>query len=122
MSQGTLKIEEEKNFTIVSFFDTVILDETNITTFAEELVSVIKSRQKINLVIDFANIEFLSSAVLGKLVKIRKIVKKQGGKLKLCGLRTNLMQIFKVTKLHKVFDIVTDRKKATQSGGFGLFG
>ncbi|BBM83106.1 STAS domain-containing protein [Candidatus Uabimicrobium amorphum] len=122
MSQGTLKIEEEKNFTIVSFFDTVILDETNITTFAEELVSVIKSRQKINLVIDFANIEFLSSAVLGKLVKIRKIVKKQGGKLKLCGLRTNLMQIFKVTKLHKVFDIVADRKKATGGGGFGLFG
>lgn len=115
MSEGTIKIEEQKGVTVATFVNVVMLDETSIKEPGDALEELIKSSEKINLVIDFSKIEFVSSAVLGRLVKIRKIVKTRGSKLALCGMAKDLKQIFKVTKLDKAFKIHDTREKALKS-------
>ena len=124
MSEGALKIEEEKNITIASFLDIAMLDETSVKKLGDELETLIKGRDKITLVIDFSNIEFVSSAVLGRLVKVRKIIKSKDGKLALCSMKKDLKQVFKVTKLDRVLKIYDDRDKAIKSFKSlgGLFG
>jgi anti-sigma B factor antagonist len=127
-TQGTLNVVVENNIMVVSFLEVSFLDETSIKTLGDELEALINEKinkkQDINLVIDFSNIEYLSSAVLGRLVKIYKLVKKSQGKVKLCSIKNNILQVFKVTKLDNMFEIHPDRNKALQSfkGGLKLFG
>ncbi len=123
--EGKLKVTEHKNdVTVVSFLDVAILDEVSKAS-GEQLEEIAKSKEGINLVVDFSNVDYLSSAVLGKLVKVRKIVvKQQNGKMKLCGIKSNILQVFKITKLDKLFEIHPNEEKAIKSfkKPFKLFG
>lgn len=122
-TQGKLKVTEENNIVIVSFLDVAFLDETSIKELGDELEGVVNKKPGIHLVINFSNIDYLSSAVLGRLAKIHKLVKKNGGLLKLCSIKNNILQVFKITKLDKIFEIHPDQSKAIASfkpasGGF----
>ena len=120
--QGKLKIIEEDGVTIVSFLEVAFLDETSIKDLGNELESLVKDKQGINLIINFANVDYLSSAVLGRLVKVYKLVATNKGKIKLCGIKNNILQVFKITRLDKMFEIQPDVEKAVKSfKSFKLF-
>lgn len=120
---GKLQITEEGNITIATFLEVAFLDETSIKSLGDELEKLVSEKNGINLVINFANVDYLSSAVLGRLVKIYKLVRKTKGKLKLCGIKNNILQVFKITKLDKMFPIFPDKDKAVKSfKSFKIFG
>jgi anti-anti-sigma regulatory factor len=56
--------------------------------------------------------------MLGKLVLLQKKCKSDKVALKLCGISPNVMEVFTITKLNKLFEIVKD--ESTAVGGFGL--
>ena len=56
------------------------------------------------MIIDFAPVQFMSSSMLGKLVKIHKKCGEYKTKLKLCGVTPNIREVFKITRLDKLFD------------------
>ncbi len=119
-----LKIVEENEATVVSFLDVAFLDETSIKELGDELENLVKAKPKPVLVINFSNVDYLSSAVLGRLVKIYKLIKASTGKLLLCHIKNNIMQVFKITKLDKMFEIFPDQEKALRSlkgAGFKFF-
>ena len=119
---GKLQVTEEGNVTVVTFVEAAMLDETSIQELGGELENVVKGRDKINLVIDLSNVDYVSSAVLGRLVKIYKIVKKAKGKMKLAGVKSTILQVFRITKLDKMFEIHPTREKAVKSfRSFRLF-
>ena len=64
--------------------------------------------------LDFDNVEYLSSAALGKLITMDKKVKAAKGKLRLCSIRPDIYEVFAITKLNKLFDIHDDREKAIE--------
>jgi anti-sigma B factor antagonist len=120
--QGKLKVTEEDGITLVTFLEVAFLDETTIKDLGNELEALVKDKQGINLVINFANVDYLSSAVLGRLVKVYKMVTSNKGKIKLCGIKNNILQVFKITKLDKMFEIYPDAEKALKSfKSFKLF-
>jgi len=124
--QGKLKITESNDVTVVSFLDVAILDDVSIKQLGEDLENLVKNTPDIKLVINFSNVDYLSSAVLGRLVKVYKMVRKQKGKVKLCCIKSTIIQVFKITKLDKMFEIHADEKKAIDSfskkSSFKLFG
>ena len=65
-----------------------------------------------NIVLDFVNVRFLSSAVLGLLIRISKKVYQKNGKLRLCSIYPKIFEVFKITRLDKVFDIYQSRADA----------
>ncbi len=75
------------------------------------------------MVVDFSGVSFMSSAMIGKLVLLHKRCKSAEIKMKVCQISDNVMEVFKITRLHKVFDIQKDREKALDSfdkkGWFG---
>jgi anti-sigma B factor antagonist len=74
--------------------------------------------------IDFSNVEYLSSAVLGKLVAIHKKVQEGKGQLKLACIKPAIKEVFKITKLDKVFDIHDTHQGCMESfrqKKFGVF-
>ena len=64
------------------------------------------------LVLDFADVRFLSSAGLGVLMGLRERVDEAGGELRLCRLEPSLRELFRLTKLEELFEIHEDEQKA----------
>lgn len=65
-----------------------------------------------NLLLDLAGIQQVSSAALGKLVKLVGHAKKVQKSLKLCALHADMRQVFRITKLDSVFSIHDTRMEA----------
>ena len=55
--------------------------------------------------LDLSQVQYLSSAVLGKLINLKKTVTTMKGKLKIENLHPDLFEIFRITRLDQVFDI-----------------
>src|SRR4030042_1682464 len=110
-----ISVEYVENATVVTFVDEKILEEMDIQSLKESIMSVVEEGGRINLILDFCNVRFLSSAVLGLLMRISKKVYEQEGNLKLCNISSRLYEIFKITRLNKIFDIYDNVEGAIQS-------
>ena len=100
-----IKVEHGLNTTFVTFVDERILDDQQIKELQESLEPVIERNDDGEMVLNFANVTFMSSAVLGLLVRVHKRVRERGGQLKLRNLDPSLRKVFEITQLTKVFDI-----------------
>jgi anti-sigma B factor antagonist len=109
-----ISVEYASNAVIVSFTDEKILEEKDINALQESIESVIEQSEKINLILDFRNVKFLSSAVLGLLIRISKRIYESEGNLRLCNINPKIYEIFKITRLTKTFDIYKDVESATE--------
>ena len=102
------------NATIMSFTGEKILEEKDIFALQESIMSVIEQAERINLILDFGNVRFLSSAVLGLLIRISKRIYERDGQLMLCNINPKIYEIFKITRLTKTFDIYNSIESATE--------
>jgi anti-anti-sigma factor len=57
------------------------------------------------LVLDFREVELVPSPSLGKLVRLKKTVEAARGRLVLRNLSSNLLNVFQITGLDRVFDL-----------------
>lgn len=114
MSTRKIDIEEVNDVTIARFTDKKILDESNIQIIGNQLFSLIDDDHRKKVVLDFANVEYLSSAALGKLITLDKKVKAAQGELRLCSIRKDILEVFKITRLDKLFKIRENRDKALE--------
>jgi anti-anti-sigma factor len=110
-----ISVEYAKNAIIITFTDEKILEETDIQALQGTIMSVIEQAERINLVLDFGNVRFLSSAVLGLLIRISKRIYEHSGQLKLCNINPKIYEIFKITRLTKTFDIYKNVESAVES-------
>jgi len=110
-----LDLDEKDDITIARFTDKKILDESNIQIIGNQLFALVDEDHRQKIVLDFTNVEYLSSAALGKLITMDKKVKAAGGKLRLCSIRSDILEVFKITRLDKLFTIKEDREKAVEA-------
>ena len=108
---------------VVSFTDAKILDEAKIQQIGKELMELVPQATSSKMLLDFTGVSFMSSAMIGKLVLLHKKCKSSDVTMKVCSISDNVMEVFKITRLHKVFDIQNDREKGLASfdkkGWFG---
>ena len=97
-------------------------EEAVINQVAAELVQVADLDFKPKLVVDFTAVEYLASLFIGKLVALQKHVNESKGRVTFCCIRPSIMEIFKITRLDKVFAIYPDQKTAIKSFEGKLFG
>ena len=72
------------------------------------------------LIIDLSEMLFLPSTALGLLTRIRAVVRRQGGALRLCGGDADILDVFRFTRLDQVFAI--DRNLAAARAAFAIEG
>ena len=111
-SSKLLKVFDEDGITCVQFIDKQLLDEARILLIQDELTAVIAGKHPPLLLIDFYNIEHLSSAMLGTLVVMHKRIKEKKGHLRLANITPKLLKIFTLTNLDKVLRISSTRTGA----------
>ncbi len=107
-----LDIEKVGDVTIAKFVDRKILDEQNIQMIGEELFALVEQDGCRRVILDFSTVEYLSSAALGKLIVMDKKVKATKGKMRMCAIRPDIYEVFAITKLNKLFEIVATQDDA----------
>ena len=109
-----LEVEDIGDVTVVNFTDKKILDEQNIQLIGEQLFRLVDELGRRKLLLNFRNVEYLSSAALGKFITLNKKVNSAGGRLILCGIDPQIYEVFEITKLNKLFNIQKDEQTAMQ--------
>ncbi len=110
-----ISVQYTENATVLAFTDRKILEEQDIRSLQDTVMSVVEQADDIQLVLDFGQVEFLSSAVLGLLIRISKRINEKHGKFSLCNISPKIHEVFKITQLTKIFDIQKDVDSAISS-------
>lgn len=107
-----IKVADSGQVAVVTFNDSKIIDEQEIQEFGQELYDLVEREGRKKIVLNFGNVEFLSSAALGKLIGFDKRVKQNRAELMLSNIRPEIYEVFAITKLTKLFDIKDDEADA----------
>lgn len=110
-----IKVTNADGVHVVEFCDRKILDELAISETGDQLRSVVQSEPSIRVLLNFEHVEHLSSAALGMLITLDKLVKENGGQMKLSDINSQIYEVFKITRLNKLFDIHDTAQKALTS-------
>lgn len=82
----------------------------------DEIYRLLKAVDRPKVVIDFGKVERLSSATLGMLVALhRVVVDRQQGQLRVSNVAESLIEIFRVTRLDDVLNLCETTEAAVQS-------
>ena len=112
-----LRVSEIGDVTVVRFTDQRIIDESVIQELGSELFALVEKENRSAVLLSFENVDFLSSAALGKLITLDKKVKAHEGRLKLTSIRPEIYEVFTITKLDQLFDIKGSEAEALASFG-----
>ena len=107
-----ISVKNSGGVNIVEFADRKILEELSISEIGEELARVVTGMGDVKMLLSFKNVEHLSSAALGMLITLNKQVAEKRGKLKLSDITPQIYEVFKITRLNKLFSIYGTAKEA----------
>ena len=108
-------VEYVDDVAVVTFLDEKILEQEQIQAISDSVFPLIENKPGVNLILDFSNVKFLSSSVLGMLIRISKKIYETAGQLCLCCITQKIDEIFTITRLDQVFQIMPDRDSAIAS-------
>ncbi|MBX9735363.1 MAG: STAS domain-containing protein [Phycisphaerales bacterium] len=114
-SESRLKVKRDGSVIEVQFRDRNILDEANIQQIGEEIKGIIEAETKPKLLINFSDVDHLSSAALGTLITVNNRIRALSGQLRLSNIDPQILQVFVITKLNKIFEIHDNADKARAS-------
>ncbi len=100
---------------VISFSQDHILDAVVIDKMGSSLKALVDGEPRNNFVLNFADVNYLSSSALGMLISLQKKIALKGGQLKLAGIRDSIMEVFHITKLDEVFDIYKNEAAAVEA-------
>lgn len=77
-----------------------------------EKISLLSRENRVKLIADMADVDFIDSSGLGSLVSSLRTVTKLGGDIKLLGLQDRVRLVLEMTRLDRVFGIYGDSQAA----------
>ena len=106
MSEKTehlLYFEEQKTIFIGTIRFTCVLSAANVAEFGLEALKFVNAHPGLNLLLNFEKVDYLSSAVLTELLRIKKAIDDTNGRLRLCSISKTIQEVFEITNLDQVF-------------------
>lgn len=100
-----LNITMQNDVAVVAFRTSRILDQSNVQQLGDELDSLVSEHGFSKIVLNFENIHYMSSAVMGKLVGLQKEIQATGGQLRLCNISSSIYEIFEIMRFDDLFEI-----------------
>lgn len=115
MSQAPITISTDGGVTTVAFTERSIIDEVMIQQIGQALLKLVDSQSSLKMALSFAGVDHMSSAALGVLITVNSRVKARNGQLRLCNIAKPIFEIFKITKLDKLFQTHETLEQAVKS-------
>jgi anti-anti-sigma factor len=108
--------------TVVDLQEPRLLEVQQIDAVGKELFKLVDQMHRQKLILDCSKVQFLASAAIGMLVTLQKKVTAIKGTLIICGLKKDLMRVFEITALTKLFKFAPDEKEALKVFGYSAAG
>lgn len=105
------EVKREGDVVVLTFTDRKILTDEQVQLIGQQLFSLVEQGCS-RIVINFAPVQFYSSAGFGKLIVLRKRLTEVNGKLVLCGINSGIYETFAITRLNRVFNILDTEEAA----------
>ena len=109
------------NVTVVSFASEKLLDPAEVESAGRELYVLVDQQAQRKIVVDFSQVKFLSSQMIGVILNLHKKSKAIKGEVVLCGLRPELRKVFQITNLDRLLTMVEDEEAALNKLGAGSY-
>mgnify|MGYP000552706257 CR=1 FL=1 len=116
-SAGSLLIHPVRDATVVTFQETSILDTAQVEAIGRQLLELVADKNRRKLILDFSQVQFMSSSALGILIQLNKQAAAIKGQVIICSLKKELKRVFEITSLHKLFTFCDDEKQALERFG-----
>jgi len=100
-----ITFEIKGSITLGTVTGTNTLDGLHVDDFGREACAFVENKPGLNLLLDFRNVTYLSSAALTELLRIREALKRENGHMRLCCLSCEILRVFHITNLEKLFHI-----------------
>jgi anti-anti-sigma factor len=111
-----LIINDVGGVAVVSFINAqLIYESASVDEIGSELNSLISDHGHSKIVLDFSNVQYLSSMMLAKLASLDRNLALAKGRLAICGLGPILMDTIRMAHFERVFSIYENVGSAIQS-------
>lgn len=119
MSAGQLKhlrVKDSADVAMVDFVGPQLMYSTDLVMeVGKELKTVIEGRDPAKLLLDFRNVQYLSSGMLAQLARLSREIEATGGQFKLCGLGPVLRDALRIGQFDPHFAIYDTTEAALKS-------
>ncbi len=104
-----IKVRKKNGIVCARFISSEILDEGIIQATGIELMELVEAASEHKkLLLDFKNVRFMSSAMIGKLVLLNNKARDHGITLKFCNISRDVLEVFNMTRLDRTFRIIRE--------------
>jgi anti-sigma B factor antagonist len=107
-------VESVDGITVVTFAETRLVVE-DVLAEVGELLGLIDGPGLARVLINFREVQFMSSSFLAVLMKLSRRVAEANGQIKLCSIVPDLKKVFKITCFDRLFEIYEDEGTALDS-------
>jgi anti-anti-sigma factor len=109
---GCLEISAAGDAVVARFTIEVMLSGQLAETFGDQVGAALGGRERPLLVVDFANVQSISSLGLAKLVTLNRAAEAAGGRLAMCNLQPMVHAILQTTRLTLLLRIYASLREA----------
>lgn len=104
-----------KDVAVATFQRHSFADREAVTAMLTELCDRVEAGEFVNMVLNGAHLEYVSSAHLGKLLTLSRLITQADGQLKLCSLEPQFHDILRTTRLNEIFELYDNEEAALAS-------
>lgn len=110
-----MKLQPKKFDNIIVLYLTGRLDVQSSIHIEKEINQLIQSEPYCHLLLDLADVKYMSSSGIRIFVSTMRILKENDKKMKLCNLSDSVKKIFEVVELLDMFDVYESQDEAIKS-------
>jgi anti-sigma B factor antagonist len=110
-----IEIKKLENAAVVVFNTTSISDVAGIEKVSSQIKQFVADNRPKKMVIDFTQVKFFTSQVLGLLLDTWRKLQASGGEVVISGINPQLHRVFKITNLDKIFRFFPDEQTALKA-------
>lgn len=89
----------EQGVLVLTFRDKDIQTDSLAETLRDQLLDAVQKQKSDKVILDFQNVEYLSSAGFRPLLSLRRHLHEKGGRMVLCNLHPDVANVFRITRL-----------------------
>lgn len=112
---STITSNVVENVRVATLTDTKIMGEDASLDVARDLTQLINEMPETALVLNLNKVQFMASAMIGKLVLVRNLCKDRSINFSLCSLHGNVAEAIGLVQLDKIVDLFDDQAGAIRA-------